>query len=526
LPYLVLARRYRPRDFKEVIGQGHIVTTLSNAIEMGRLSHAYLFAGPKGTGKTSVARILAKCLNCEEGTSPTPCNRCPTCLEITQGTSLDVAEIDGASNRGIDEIRALREEIRFSPAKSPYKIYIIDEVHMLTEPAFNALLKTLEEPPNHAVFIFATTDPFRIPHTILSRAQRFDFRRLKSKEIAHYLNHLAEKEGWRIEREAIDFIARKSDGSLRDALTILDQLIAYSPDKIGLKDVFDLLGVLPIERLLSLSSAIQSMNLREALKITRSLVDEGVDLNRFTKELLAHFRNLLLLSVGEEGETIEIPKEDIPLLMEQAKEFGHSRLLRVIEELGGMIQEMKGSSHPRLIFEMGLIRLTTREEGPSLEDIYKEIIGIEGRLGSREEVEAPTTEEVDLEVVRRVWAEVLRAIKTRKPTLASCLEQGELVKVEDGEIVIGFKSNFHYETCKEPQNRMYVEREAERVMGQRFKLKAILVEPDGDELRSHKEKDIGVLLEMEPMVKRAIEIFDAEIKEVKALHDQGVGRSS
>jgi len=228
MEYLVLARKWRPQVFEDVVGQDHVVKTLQNAVRLDRIAHAYIFSGPRGTGKTSVARILAKSINCKEGPTQTPCNQCGNCLEITGGSSLDVREIDGASNRGIDEIRELRENIRFSPTSSRYKMYIIDEVHMLTQPAFNALLKTLEEPPPHVVFVFATTEIYKVPATILSRCQHFDFKRISVRQIAGNLGHIAQEEGIGISDVALSWIAREGQGSLRDSQSIFDQVISYA----------------------------------------------------------------------------------------------------------------------------------------------------------------------------------------------------------------------------------------------------------------------------------------------------------
>ncbi|HPX31796.1 MAG TPA: DNA polymerase III subunit gamma/tau, partial [Smithella sp.] len=295
MEYQVLARKFRPQTFEEVAGQAHVVKTLRNAIAQGRVAHAFLFSGPRGVGKTSVARILSKALNCEKGPTPTPCNQCSNCIEITNNSSLDVHEIDGASNRGIDEIRELRENVKFAPASSRYKIYIIDEVHMLTDPAFNALLKTLEEPPAHVVFIFATTESHKIPATILSRCQCYDFRRIPLKEIIANLELVASKEGINISPIALSWIAEAGDGSMRDSQSIFDQVISYAGLDVKDADVEESLGLAARQYLFRLSEAVLNQDAGSCLIILEEAYLAGIDMKYFYQMLLKHFRNLLLV---------------------------------------------------------------------------------------------------------------------------------------------------------------------------------------------------------------------------------------
>ncbi|MCI0482817.1 MAG: DNA polymerase III subunit gamma/tau, partial [Candidatus Dadabacteria bacterium] len=277
MSYVVFARKYRPRDFDEIIGQSHITTTLKNAIARDRVAHAYLFAGPRGVGKTTTARILAKALNCEKGPTPKPCNKCSSCLEITSGSSLDILEIDGASNTGVDDIRSLRENARFTPAKGGFKVYIIDEVHMLSDSAFNALLKTLEEPPPHVKFIFATTHAHKVPPTILSRCQRFDFRRIPAKEILDNLKRIVKEEKISVSEDALGLIAKYGDGSMRDSQVILDQFVSFAQGKVGAEEVVKVLGIVDDEVLFALSAAISGKDPGAALDAVDRLVNEGKD---------------------------------------------------------------------------------------------------------------------------------------------------------------------------------------------------------------------------------------------------------
>src|SRR3990167_1967535 len=298
MSYLVLARKYRPQTFAEVIGQDHITQLLKRSIESKRIAHAFLFCGPRGIGKTSCARILAKSLNCQEGPTLTPCGQCVACREITSSNSFDVIEIDGASNRGIEEIRTLRENVKFAPSYGRYKIYIVDEVHMLTPEAFNALLKTLEEPPAHVKFIFATTEPHKLPATILSRCQRFDFRRIPLKDIIVKLKEVAKEEKLDIEEDVFLYIGKASDGSMRDAESILDQTSSLSKGKATLKDVVDSLGMIEQETLFRSADLIIERNTKEAIHLVGRVLDSGKDEKQFLTELLEHFRNIMIAKAG------------------------------------------------------------------------------------------------------------------------------------------------------------------------------------------------------------------------------------
>src|SRR4030042_1720671 len=317
--YLVLARKWRPQLFEEVVGQQHITQTLQNAISQKRGAHAFLFTGARGVGKTSTARILAKALNCEKGLQTNPCDQCTNCQEITHGTSMDVIEIDGASNRGIDEIRELKENVRYTPAKSRHKIYIIDEVHMLTREAFNALLKTLEEPPPHIIFVFATTEPHKIPATILSRCQRYDFKRIPLKEIIGSLKWIIEEEKVQISQRGLLLIARESEGSMRDAQSLLDQVISYGGKQIRDEDMTDVLGLIDQKILYDTIEAIAQKDTERCLEIVENIYQYGYDIQHFCQELLQYLRNLILIKVSRHPEElIELPAEELEGLRKQA----------------------------------------------------------------------------------------------------------------------------------------------------------------------------------------------------------------
>src|SRR4030042_486266 len=334
LEYLVLARKFRPQSFEDVAGQEHVVKTLRNAIGQGRVAHAFLFSGPRGVGKTSVARILAKSLNCEKGPIAIPCNVCSNCREITDGRSLDVREIDGASNRGIDEIRELRENVKFAPAAAKYKIYIIDEVHMLTREAFNALLKTLEEPPSHVIFIFATTESHKVPATILSRCQCYDFRRISLKEILTNLQRVAAAEGIQISPTALSWIAEAGDGRLRDAQSIFDQVISYAGMNIKDDDVEENLGLTDRKYLFVLSAAVVKKDAGACLNILEEAYLAGIDMKHFYQRLLKHFRDLLLVKIAGDGSSsFDIAPEQIEKLKKQTNDITRETLQLFVEVL-------------------------------------------------------------------------------------------------------------------------------------------------------------------------------------------------
>lgn len=357
MTYVSLYRKWRPQTFAEVISQEHVTRTLQNALRMRRIAHAYLLAGPRGTGKTTVARLLAKALECEEGPTPEPCDRCANCVQIREGTSLDVVEIDGASNRGIEEIRDLREKVKLVPVQAPYKVYIIDEIHMLTADAFNALLKTLEEPPAHVVFIFATTEPHKIPATILSRCQRFDFKRLTVAELSERLGRIAAEEGLELTPGTVALIARNADGGLRDALSLLDQCVAFAGEKVTLADVEALLGTVESEVLLHFMDLVAAHDLVQGLAYVGELVDAGKDLHRLTRDLMGHLRNLLLLKLAPAMRLEAVEPELSERMLRQADRFTRQALVDGIEVLAEAEAEIRWASQDRLPLELALIRL-------------------------------------------------------------------------------------------------------------------------------------------------------------------------
>ena len=362
MDYQVSARKYRPGTFDDVVGQSHVVQTLMNAVDTKRIAHAYLFSGTRGVGKTTVARILAKALNCEQGPTGHPCNTCVNCVEITQGTSVDVMEIDGASNTSVDDVREIRENVKFSPFRGHYRVYIIDEVHMLSNSAFNALLKTLEEPPSHVVFIFATTEIHKIPATIMSRCQHYNFRRIARQEIIDRLRHVATQDGMTIEDRSFTALARASEGSMRDGLSLLDQAVAFGGKTIAHADLEVLLGAVPQELVQGMSAAILAQDSPAALAILANLLDQGHDLKAFCSDVVELLRNLLVASVVPAGPElrglIEATEEDIQQLAAEAKKLTPEQLQELLTIFSQAEDSLRYSAHPRFVLETAAVRAT------------------------------------------------------------------------------------------------------------------------------------------------------------------------
>jgi len=358
MEHLSFARKYRPKNFDEIIGQSHIVSTLKNAITSNRVAHAYLFAGPHGVGKTTMARVLAKSLNCIKGPTLSPCDKCPSCMDINGSKSLDVIEIDGASNRGIDEIRTLRENVKFAPTSGQYKIYIIDEVHQITPQGFNALLKTLEEPPMHVKFIFATTNPEKVLPTILSRCQRFDFKKINVKETVGVLKEISKFEKIDITEDALYQIARSSNGGLRDAEVTLDQLASITEDKIKLENVNEVLGSLSSDTLLKITESISAKKPSDVIAIINKVIEDGKDPSIIVSELINHFRNILVAKTTTNPlELIDLPEETVKDLQKISQNFGVEELLYIIYTLIGAYNIIKRIDISKILLEVTLIKL-------------------------------------------------------------------------------------------------------------------------------------------------------------------------
>lgn len=382
--YTVLARRYRPQAFSQLIGQGHVAQALENAIKSNRVAHAYLFTGARGVGKTSTARILAKCLNCEKGPTVTPCDECTICKSITGGEDIDVLEIDGASNNKVDEVRELRSNVQFRPARARYKIYIIDEVHMLSTSAFNALLKTLEEPPPHVKFIFATTEANKIPITILSRCQRFDFAGIGTTQIIDRLRDIVQREGKEAEEEALAIVARRAGGSMRDAQSLLDQLLAFGGDKLTADEVHGLLGTAGDDRVAELATAVLDRDASRAIALLAELSERTLQPGELIDQLAQYWRDLMVANIaGKEAPDLSVPARQREALLAQAKSLSLDSILAGLEVLNSARFRLRSTSHGRLIVEMALVRLARLPDLTPIDQLTQMLNKEAGAAGSR-----------------------------------------------------------------------------------------------------------------------------------------------
>lgn len=431
MPYIALYRKYRPRDFDEIVGQDAIVTTLKNQIKSGKIGHAYLFCGMRGTGKTSTARVFAKALNCEKGLTVDPCNECASCRAINSGSMVDVIEMDAASNRGIDDIRDLREKVNFPPSEGRYKVYIIDEVHMLTTEAFNALLKTLEEPPRHVVFILATTEPNKLPPTILSRCMRFDFRRVSARELVKRMKEIAGDAGIEAEDEALAQLARSSQGSVRDALSLLDKALTFGGRKLLYGDVLNLLGAVSHEVFYEVSRAVLQKDGGRMLGIVDEAAAQGKDLFRFVDDLMEHYRNILMAAIGADRYLIDVVDEEYSELQKLAGSYSREKLLSIIDILKDAANDMKWSSQPRIVLEAAMVKLT-------LPELWEEPQGYISRIQNLEQQMALLQEQVQraMEAAAHVGADA-NGVNTDGATDGAGAATGHISKDPDSSYDIG-----------------------------------------------------------------------------------------
>jgi DNA polymerase-3 subunit gamma/tau len=502
-----LYRRWRPRTFEEVVGQEHVVRTLRNALASGRVHHAYLFAGPRGTGKTTTARLLAKAVNClSEEPADRPCNECSVCQAINEGRLMDLIEIDAASNTGVDDVRELRERVGYRPSEARYKVYVVDEVHMLSNAAFNALLKTLEEPPPHAIFVLATTEPQRIPPTVLSRCQRFDFRRIPLADIAARLQHLAQQEGIAADADALNLISRQATGSMRDAESLLDQLAAYNDGGISVEVVRAALGTGAEEAVMALTDALASRDVAGGLAVINEAVDRGTDPRQFARQVVEHLRGLLLTRLGSDTTPLHVPDGSRKIFQAQAARFDPRRLAQAVRLFSQAAAEARAAWQPQLPLELAFVEAAlpadaedppaghSSSPGPATAQSPRARAKAESTGGSPSspaegQTDATTTpprstassslSSPTLEEVRACWEDFLSALRSRNcHSLQALLLSGEPLGMEGERVLIGFTHQFHRDKVEEESNRQTVEGILGELLGQSVRVQCVLA-PEG-----------------------------------------------
>ncbi len=561
MSYLVLARKWRPQNFQDLIGQEHVSQTLKNAIETDRVAHAFLFTGARGVGKTSAARIFAKALNCAQGPTALPCNACPACREITSGTSTDVFEIDGASNTGVDDVRELRENIKYLPSSCRYKIFIIDEVHMLSTNAFNALLKTLEEPPAHVKFIFATTEPHKLPITILSRCQRFDFKRIQLPRLLARLRYIVDQEEVAISDDALMLVARKGDGSMRDALSTLDQVLAFCGATVSDDDVRQLLGVVDHRLVQEIVGAIQQLDARTALEVVRQTDSYGYNIRQFTQEVLQHLRNLLLLRAAGSGLDLgELSDGELAVVKEQSAASTLVDLQRYVAILLKAEMEMAHATFPRLVLELAIVRMANLMPLLPVDELLTRLAQGGGVVSSgqpprvapmpdrrplahapaiessrpRAAIEsppaAPVREQRDTLPVRAgavgaLWPDFVASVRSAKPMLAVMLEKARPFKVDAANIEIGYgQGAFELQRLRDPAVITELKSLLTQFFGQEPTVLVREVRTNDAETPSLKEKKTHDAEERtrilrsaalaHPVIGEALHVFGGELKSV------------
>jgi DNA polymerase III subunit gamma/tau len=513
MKYQVIARKFRPQVFEDVVGQKPIVQTLQNAIQMDRIGHAYLFSGPRGVGKTTTARILAKGLNCEQGPTITPCNVCPSCQEIASGKSLDVFEIDAASNTGVDNIRELRESAKYAAARSRYKIFIIDEVHMLSTSAFNALLKILEEPPSHVVFIMATTERHKVPATILSRCQQFIFRTISPAEIQSHLRQIANREGITIDDGALSYIVKASEGSMRDAQSLLDQIISFSGQEIVDHDVREVLGFIPSEILDRTVNALAARDSKALLETAGVVIDQGLNVQQYIREFIGRIRDLLVLKLGLAEKVLGSP-EQRQILTERAGAFSEQDLIRIFDMLLRLENELRWTSQARFHLEVGLIKLAKIGYVRDIEDVLREVkSGVPP--SSRPSVAERPSEQNNMEKQPRVetpaaptMPEFKRRVEDKSAITAVYLQNSERIERVGDIIQIVLTNAAQLSLLQSKEHKTLLDTVANELFGKGVSVSLIMKEPRNAATAVDNVKD-------EPLVKRFLEVFRGDLAQVK-----------
>lgn len=537
MSYKAIYRKFRPTKFSDVLGQEHITRILKNQIINENIAHAYLFSGTRGTGKTSTARIFARAVNCIG--EDVPCNECEICRGILDESVMDIIEIDAASNNSVEDIRELRENSKYPPSTCKYKVYIIDEVHMLSKGAFNALLKVLEEPPEHLIFILATTEPEKLPATIISRCQRYDFKRVSVENIVKNMEDIAIKEDVRIDTKALELIARNSDGAMRDALSILDQCLSFSQDEITYDYVISILGIVNNDLMFSLVDDIIDKNTENVLDSLDKVIEDGIDIKQFIKDLIVHFRNLMVAKTSENLEnSIDGTEEFIEEIKSQVKKIELEKIITLLNILTDTENKCKWSSQPRIILEVDLIKMMKLPSALDLESLIERIDKLEGAISSgninvtktirpkktidkrvnksdskkevNNEIETKNVginEDIDFETIKERWTEILNAVKTKKIALHALLIEGTALSFRNTVLTIGFKEGFgfHRDALNKEDNKDSIEKIIESTLDTKIELKLVMENnPVMDEAEERTD-----------LIKDVIDVFGEDLVEVE-----------
>lgn len=552
--YQALYRQYRPKTFDEILGQSHITTILKNQIIGERIGHAYLFSGTRGTGKTSAAKVLSRAVNCIDPQNGNPCNQCAICKGILDESLMDVIEMDAASNRKIEDIRELKEKVIYPPSKARYKVYIIDEVHMLTNEAFNALLKTLEEPPKHLIFILATTEPERLPQTILSRCQRFDFKRLSSEDMIKGMEKITESLGVKVEERVFQLISKNSDGAMRDALSLLDQCIAFEGDSVSYEDAINILGIANVDLVFDLVEAIKENQTEEALQMVDHIIQEGKDMVQFLKDLIHHYRNLVISKTSKNPQNL-IDWGEVDQYKSQSENMELHYLMSSLEVMTNSENGMKWSMQPRIILEMAVINLVNLSNQLSLEErvrrleegtavvstrkedsvkvkskaktiekksepivkktIERKVSEDNKKSAVKKEETAESKGDLTLDKVKNAWPEIMQKIKSNKINIFALVMEGEVSQLHGNRITLSYEDGFefHKDAVNSNQNKAFLEDILTEFFGQEMEILVIMKGCEVPTSKADSKEDIK--LAKEETAKQVLDFFGNDIVEIK-----------